>query len=86
MTIATQIHLDPAHADLLRSLAEQTGKPADVVVQEGLDLMAESLRLEERRRVFARAAGLWKDRDDLPDWEAQRREMDERVDRLWGTE
>ena len=85
MTIATQIQLDPAHADLLRSLSEQMGKPADEVVQEGLDLMAESLRLEERRRVIDRAAGLWKDRDDLPDWEELRSSMD-RVDRLWGTE
>jgi hypothetical protein len=86
MTTATQIHLDPAHSDLLRSLAEQTGKPADEVVQEGLDLVAERLRLEERRRVFERAFGIWKDRDDLPDFEADRREWNDRVDRMWGTE
>lgn len=84
MTITTQIQLDPAHADLLRSLAEQTGKPVDEVVQEGLDLVAQSLRLEERRLALARVAGMWKDRDDLPDWEADRRACDERVDRLWG--
>jgi len=79
----TPIQLDPAHEELLRSLAEQTGKPADAVVQDGLDLLAESLRLEHRREVLDRVAGLWKDRDDLPDWEQQRRELDERVDRLW---
>jgi hypothetical protein len=82
---AMQIHLDPAHVELLRTLAEKTGKPADTVVQEGLELMAESVRLEERRRVIDRVAGLWKDRDDLPDWEELRRSMD-RTDRLWGTE
>lgn len=79
----TQIHLDPAHQDLLRSLTEQTGKPADAILQDGLDLLAESLRLEQRREILDRVAGLWKDRDDLPDWEAHRREMDGRIDRLW---
>jgi hypothetical protein len=82
---AMQVHLDQVHVELLRSLAEATGKPADDVLQEGLDLVAEKVRLEERRRVFARVAGLWKDRDDLPDWEELRRSSD-RIDRLWGTE
>ncbi len=85
----TQISLDAAHAELLRSLAEQTGKPADEVVQEGLDLLASRLQSSSSgpqldwRACLKSAAGMWKDRDDLPDWEELRRSMD-RVDRLWG--
>jgi hypothetical protein len=45
---AMQIHLDQAHVELLRSLAETTGKPADDVVQEGLELMAEKVQSSPR--------------------------------------
>ena len=77
---ATQIHLDQVHLELLQSLTEKTGEPVDVVVQAGLELFAEKLQSSSPDSqpnwlaCLKSAEGMWKDRDDLPDLNEQRKE------------
>ena len=76
--------LDDAQTAAIQEMSRATGKSPEELLQEGLELRAERARLDRRRERFARAFGLWKDRDDLPDFAALRRELDrtwpERVD------
>jgi hypothetical protein len=39
---------------------------------------------EERARILDAGAGMWKDRNDLPDFAALRGEWDERLERFFG--
>ncbi|WLD14763.1 hypothetical protein [Planctellipticum variicoloris] len=46
------------------------------MVHEALTQLVGGMSNEERLRRFRQAAGIWKDRTDLPDWEALRAECD----------
>lgn len=68
--------LDRTLSDRLDTLSRETGQSPEDIVREALELVADRHRLARRRERFARAAGIWKDRDDLPDFERMRREFD----------
>lgn len=72
----TQSPLSDALVRQLQALSRDNGRPPEDLLREGLELVAERFRLERRRERLERAAGIWKDRDDLPDFEAMRREFD----------
>jgi hypothetical protein len=46
------------------------------IVREAVDEYLAKFSAERRREVFDRVAGMWKDRDDLPDFEEMRKEWD----------
>ncbi len=71
-----QITLSDAEQQALRAMAERTGKGEEELMHEALDQFRARVELEERRAVLQRVWGLWKDRDDLPDFEQMRAEMD----------
>lgn len=71
-----ELVLDDAQTAAIREMSQATGKSPEVLLQEGLELRAERARLDRRRERFARAFGMWKDRTDLPDFAALRRELD----------
>lgn len=71
-----QITLSDAQQAILRAVAERTGKAEEELVQEAIEQMGSRHAIEERREVLRRVWGLWKDRDDLPDFEQMRKEMD----------
>jgi predicted DNA-binding protein len=80
MTTA-QINLTDSEADALHKLSEQTGKTEDEILREAVAKLigevseAESKR-QKRLKSLRRARGIWKDRDDLPDFEKLRKEWD----------
>lgn len=61
---------------LLSSLAQDRGLTESQVVHEALTQLVGGMTNEERLRRFRQARGIWKDRTDLPDWEALRAECD----------
>ncbi len=73
----TQITLTGSDDELLHSLARQTGKDEGEVVREALTLLKDQLagKVSDRRASLRRAAGIWKDRDDLPALDVLREEM-----------
>ena len=80
MTTA-QINLTDSQADALQKLAAQTGKTEDELLQEAVNkLISEVGATEDERQKrlekMRRARGIWKDRDDLPDFEKLRAEWD----------
>ena len=88
MTTA-QINLTDSQTDALRKFARRTGKTEDELLQEAVNkLIGEVGEAEDKRQewleVLRQAKGIWKDRDDLPNFEKLRAEGD-RFSR-WGKE
>ncbi|MGI8642047.1 MAG: CopG family transcriptional regulator [Pyrinomonadaceae bacterium] len=76
-----QINLTDSQTDALQKLARRTGKTEDELLQEAVSkLIAEVGEAETKRQKrlesLRRAKGIWKDRDDLPDFEKLRTEWD----------
>lgn len=74
--VRTQLYLTEAERDELAALAKATGKKQSELIREALDRFLEQSSVNRRDVVLDRAAGLWKDRDDLPDFRALRDEWD----------
>ena len=76
--IRTQVYLSEKERAGLAALANATGKGQSELVREAVDRLIEQRGSERRNAVLDRAAGMWKDRTDLPDFRALRQEWDRR--------
>jgi len=74
--VRTQIYLTEAEREALDRLASETGKNQSELIREAVDEMIARRSLEHRRQMLRRAAGMWKHREDLPDFQALRRQWD----------
>jgi predicted transcriptional regulator len=74
--VRTQIYLSPAQQKALKSLAARTGRTQSELIRDAIDRFVGQRRTSERASVLKRTAGLWKGRNDLPDFAALRREAD----------
>lgn len=72
----TQIYLTEEEQKELDRLSEQRGVSKSSIVREAVDEYIAKFSAERRREVFERVAGMWKNRDDLPDFERMRKEWD----------
>ena len=82
-----QIKLNERNSDKAEQLSRQTGKTPEQLVNEAFERFAAKSEQDEQEKFLAwreaamRLAGIWADRDDLPDFDALRRSMDRDV---WG--
>ena len=77
--IRTQVYLTAEQREALRELSRRTGRTLSALIRRAVDDFLskfESLDIQERRAILERVHGIWKDRDDLPDFQALRRELD----------
>ena len=72
----TQIYLTEREQYALRDIAGRTGKSQSALIREAVDQLIERADADSRARIMADAAGLWQNRDDLPDFAVLRRESD----------
>ncbi len=74
--VRTQIYLTEEERDGLHTIARSTGKKQSELIREALDNFL-NLRTGDRRTAILKdAAGMWKDRNDLPDFDTARRSWD----------
>jgi len=77
-----QIELKKENYEKLDELSLKTGKSSDELVNEAIENLVLPVDLDERQKFLAwreaaqRVAGIWKDRDDLPDFEELRKSWD----------
>jgi len=81
-----QITLTDSETDALQKLARLTGKTEDELLQEAVKELIEKVGEAETKRqdwlrVLHQAKGIWKDREDLPDFRDLRAEADRRISR-----
>ena len=72
--IRTQVYLTERERATLQQLARSTGKTQSELIRIAVDRLADQFLKSDRVGLLQQAKGLWKERDDLPDWQALRRE------------
>lgn len=76
--IRTQIYLTDLQREELASMSKALGKKQSELIREAVDLFIEQAGDNRRKIVLKEAAGIWKDRTDLPDFRKMRKEWDRR--------
>ena len=74
--VRTQIYLTERQRDELVAIARTTGKKQSELIREAVDHLIDQAGHGRREAVLREAAGIWKDRTDLPDFKATRAEWD----------
>ena len=74
--VRTQIYLTEQERHELAALARSTGKKQSELIREAVDRLIDQSSKKRRDEAVRRAAGIWKDRTDLPDFEKIRKELD----------
>jgi hypothetical protein len=74
--VRTQIYLTERQRDELAAIARISGKKMSELIREAIDRHIDQAGRGRRQAILDRAAGIWKDRTDLPDFSAIRREWD----------
>ena len=74
--VRTQIYLTERQRDELAALAKTTGKKQSELIREAVDRLIDQTDSRQREVVLRETAGIWKDRNDLPDFGAIRAEWD----------
>jgi Arc/MetJ-type ribon-helix-helix transcriptional regulator len=74
--VRTQIYLTEAEQRGLQSLSARTGRSQSELIREAVDAMLGQGETVSRIELLRQARGVWQGREDLPDFEALRRETD----------
>ena len=74
--VRTQIYLTERERQALSSISEQTGRTQSDLIREAVDRFVAGYEGGDRLSLLRKARGLWKNRTDLPDFQALRKEWD----------
>jgi len=74
--IRTQIYLTEQQRNELATMAKSFGKKQSELIREAIDKLIDQTGKNRRELVLREAAGIWKDRTDLPDFKSIRAEWD----------
>lgn len=74
--VRTQIYLTPEEQCALQALSRRTGRSQSALIREAIDAMLARPDEMELRSLMQQARGLWSDRDDLPEFDDVRGEVD----------
>ena len=74
--IRTQIYLTERQRTELTTISKILGKKQSELIREAVDRLIDQAKNSRRDVVLREAAGIWKDRTDLPDFKKIRTEWD----------
>jgi len=70
------LYLTERQRDELAAISKTAGKKQSELIREAVDRLIEEEGRGKRETVLRQAAGIWKERTDLPDFRAIRAEWD----------
>jgi hypothetical protein len=74
--VRTQIYITKSQRQELTAIAKALGKKQSELIREAIDRLINQTSQSRREAVLHAAAGIWKDRTDLPDFDSIRAEWD----------
>lgn len=74
--VRTQIYLTENQREELATIAKSSGKKQSELIREAIDRLISQSGSSHRELVLREAAGIWKNRTDLPDFKSIRAEWD----------
>ena len=74
--VRPQIYLTEEERGSLSALAKATGKKQAELIREAVDQFVELTSGSRRETVLNQAAGIWRERKDLPDFAEIRQSLD----------
>lgn len=74
--IRTQIYLTDKQRTELSVIAKNLGKKQSEIIREAIDRLIDQSGRNRRESALQEAAGIWKNRKDLPDFRTLRSEWD----------
>ena len=74
--VRTQIYLTESEREGLAGLAEATGKKQSELIRLAVDRLIDQSSADRREAILDSAAGMWRERSDLPEVSATRRSWD----------
>jgi len=74
--IRTQIYLTERQREKLAAIAKTAGKRQSELIRDAVDHLIDQESQSRRETLLREAAGIWKDRTDLPDFKTTRAEWD----------
>jgi hypothetical protein len=74
--VRTQIYLTKGQHDELKAIAKTAGKRQSELIREAIDRLIDEVSSGRKETVLREAAGIWKDRKDLPGFRKMRVEWD----------
>ena len=72
--VRTQVYLTEQQRDELADIAKAVGKKQSELIREAIDRFIDHASNRRRDLVLRETAGIWRDRTDLPDFDAVRAE------------
>lgn len=72
--VRTQIYLTEDERDALGTISDETGRTQSDLIREAVDRFVDEFKGDHRRAWLQKGFGLWRERDDVPDVAALRRE------------
>lgn len=76
--VRTQIYLTARQRKGLLALAKATGKKQSELIRDAVDRLIDEKSRSRREAVLRKVAGIWSDRQDIPDFRALRAEWERR--------
>lgn len=70
--VRTQIYLTEKQRNELIAMSRRQGKRQSELIREAVDRFIENSSSQRRQDALSAAAGMWKNRDDIPDFGAVR--------------
>ncbi|MCG6881917.1 MAG: ribbon-helix-helix protein, CopG family [Deltaproteobacteria bacterium] len=74
--IRTQIYLTDKQRTELAIIAKNLGKNQSEIIREAVDRLIDQAGQNQKEMALQKAAGIWKNRKDLPDFRSMRSEWD----------